>query len=171
MKFYTREVEITLTNESILFLIKQKDNSDENFEEVQLKNIKQYKILFVNRRFVDAIFYLKENKVLQYSFLKEIDDSSKIGGDTLIQNIQNLITNYNERNMALPKIQLLPSFYASASGLYSIFFLILLFAIAVTLHIIYSIKTLPISLFLGGVLILQLVLRRKNDLAFFKKNQ
>jgi len=171
MKFYTREVEITLNDESILFLIKQKDKSDENFEEIQLKNIKQYKVLFVNRRFVDTVFYLKGNKVLQYSFLKEIDNSNKIGGDTLIQNFQDLIKNYNERNITLPKIQLLPSFYASTFGFYSIFLLILLFTIAVILHIIYSIKTLPISLFLGGVIIMQLVLRRKNDLAFYKKNQ
>lgn len=166
IKYFTFEIEIITTDKSLSFSIKERHK---DFTDIQLSEIKQYKILFVNRRFADIIIYWDKNRKSEYSFLREKVDDNKISGNDLIEKIHCIILKHNSILDVNDKIELLPSFYASNFGVYTILFMIILFIIAVILHIIYSIKTLPFTLFFSAAIIIQLMLRRKTDLEFYKK--
>jgi hypothetical protein len=170
MSFYTYEIEIAISSKSLSFLINKSIGTVNDSLEIQFSEIKSYKILFVNKRFADIIIYWNENKKNEYSFLREKADENKIDADDLLNKIESAIVSYNNET-AGEKIKLLPSFYASNSGLFCIFFLIILFCIAIILHITYSVKTLPFSLFFGAALLFQLILRRKADIKFYRENK
>lgn len=166
IKSYSRQIKIVFENDRILILVK-KDDKEESFKEVKLQNIYAYKISFVNRRIAEIIFYSREEDRLEYSFLRENTNTNEINGDDFINIFQSFIRNNN----ALKNINLLPSFYASNNGLYCIIGLSILFLIAISLHFIYPIKPVSISLFFGLAIIIQLLIRRNTDMAYYKKNR
>ena len=171
MKRYTRKVLITLHGESISVEILKKTDSyeREGLFNCELNELWSYKIQFPNRRFAAIGFNLKPDRTVEYSFSKKQIDSEQTNTDALIESFHKLISDYNNRQPEDKKIPLLPSFYASKYGLYSIIGLIIFFCIAIVIHIIYNVKTLPISLFLGFAMIIQIALKRKTDMDFYKK--
>lgn len=169
--YYTFEIEVTINKESLDFKIKDKKNNQQyNSTNILFATIRQYEILFVNRRFADIIIYSEEDKKFTYSFLRKSELENQISADQLIKKIQESIIVYNT-GLTKKRINLKPSFYASKLGLYSILLLVILFITAIICHILYSLKTLPVSLFLGFMILIQLILRRKTDMDFYKENK
>jgi hypothetical protein len=171
MRRYTRKVLITLSGESFSVEVLKKTDSyeREGLFKYELNELGSYKIQFPNRRFAAVVFNLKPNRTVEYSFYKKKIDSEQSNTDDLIESFHKLISDYNNRQPEDKKIPLLPSFYASKYGLYSIIGLVIFFSIAIVIHIIYNVKTLPISLFLGFSMIIQIALKRKTDMDFYKK--
>jgi hypothetical protein len=171
MKRYTRKVLITLNGESFsIEVLKKMDSYErESLFNYELNELGSYKIQFPNRRFAAIVFNLKPNRTVEYSFSTKKIDSEQTNTDALIESFHKLISDYNNRQPEDKKIPLLPSFYASKYGLYCIIGLLILFSIAIVIHIIYNVKTFSVSLFFGFAMIIQIALKRKADTDFYRK--
>lgn len=170
MKKFTREVFIDLQEFCFSIVIK---DPFRNKEEISFKfnfdDIKAYIIQFPAGKFSNIILHLKNGKSVDYSFPVEKQNAEQVNTDELINIFQRAIKGYNNNKPVKERIVLLPSFIASSNGLMCIIFLVALLITAVFLHILYQTTTLPVTLFMGLALIVQLFIKRKADLDYYKK--
>jgi hypothetical protein len=144
-------------------------NEDEVYEQYYLNEIQAYNVQFPTRRFSSIAINLKNGKSIEFSFFTEKQGNEQNSGEEIINSIHLLIKKYNLSLSSAEKINFRRSFFASASGLTCIIAVSFLLLIAIILHIIIQVKTLPISLFFGIAILTQLVLKRKSDLEYFNK--
>ncbi len=143
-------------------------NKNEQTNVYDISDILSYQVIFPNRRFQEIVFNMKSGSHLRLSLLCEKNEKENIDTSEIIIGFHEFIKQYNAVEFS-EKITLLPSFYASKIGLFSIIFLFSLFIAAIILHIIYDVKTLPITLFLIFLLIIRIILKRKKELDFYNK--
>ena len=168
MKRFTREAFIDLQEFAFSITIKNQFN---NKEEASLKfncdEINTYNIQFPAGRFSTLILNLKNGKSVEYSFPTEKQNAEQINTEELINMFQGMIKNYNNNKPVKEQIVFAPSFMASSKGLICITLMVILLIVAVFIHILYQTKTLPVTLFLGFALIVQLFLKRRADLDYY----
>lgn len=112
-----------------------------------------FKFKFNNPKKISLVIYNK----------KQSEDQT----DTreLLESFQSMIKNYNKIVDEDKKIIFAQTFAESAYGLVSIYVLLALLIIIVYVHIIYNkLGMLPISLLLGGGVLLRLLAQRKSDI-------
>jgi hypothetical protein len=137
--------------------------------EFNLDGIKAYNVQFPNKKFSTITFDLKVGKSYKYSFYKEKQGDEEYSGEDVIRAIYLLIKRHNLIISGIEKIYFKPSFFASRAGLVSIILLFILAIVAIIFHLIYQIKTLPVSLFFGIALLAQVIVKRKTEIEYFKK--
>jgi hypothetical protein len=71
MKLFRREVFIDLQNRSVSMTIKKEGDENEMTSEYFFSEIRSYNIQIANRRFASIKLNFKNDKSLEYSFLKE----------------------------------------------------------------------------------------------------
>ena len=157
MKRFTREAFIDLQEFAFSITIKNQFN---NKEEASLKfncdEINTYNIQIPAGRFSTLILNLKNGKSVEYSFPTEKQNAEQINTEELINMFQGMVKNYNNNKPVKEQIVFAPSFMASSKGLICITLMVILLIVAVFIHILYQAKTLPVTLFLGFALIVQL---------------
>lgn len=171
MKRFTREAFIDFKEFGFSITINNKFNNKEeaplnlNFDEINT-----YRIEFpAAGKFSAVTFNLKNGKSVEYSFLTEKQNAEQVNTDELIDMFQGMIKNYNNNKPLKEQIIFAPSFMASSNGLICITLMIVLLISAVFMHILYQAKKLPVTLFLGFAVIVQLFLKRKADLDYYNK--
>lgn len=169
MKRFTRKIAIDLKEKLFCISVNITGEIPERYLEYYLKEVLDYSIQFPNRRFSSIKLNLKNGKSVEYSFLQQKQQEGQESTDEILKRIHLLIENYNQSKSGEEKILLKPSFFASKGGLFCIVGLCALFLIAICLHVLHQTKSLPIILFFGAALIIQLVLKRKSDINIYKK--
>src|SRR5207253_105458 len=147
----------------------KKPGDEQISNELSFDEIKSYRIQFVNRRFVEITFFLKSGGVMHHSFYRELNDASLTHGDAVMEIVNQKINQFNCSKTVVPKIVLVPSFYASWKGLVVVVFLILLLMAASILHVMHSPKVITVSFFLGAMLIINVLIRRNTDIKFYRQ--
>lgn len=163
---FTRETEVKLTPEYFDFGIIINGNKLE--KRIELAKLESYSIQFPNNKFTSIRFWLAGGEENEFSFFRKKKEGD---ADTteLIENFQALIHDYNNRLRLTKQIILRPSFYASNSGLYVIIGLSVFFLAGIFFAFFYSQKSMPITFVFSSILILQLILKRKKDLDYYKR--
>lgn len=168
MKYFTRKALINLDTDKISFyILKVKDDTEENFLNYSYSDIKSYNIQFPTSRFVWLILNLNSGSKKEFSFLRRPFNESQRETDKVIESIHVSFKHFNLEHET-KKIEFEPSFFGSKKGLYTIGFLALLLIFGIGLAISLN-KNVPLT-FLGSALIIaQLFTRRMADLTFYKK--
>lgn len=169
MKRFTRKISIRLQRNLFSVSITKVDEENKEYKEYPFSEISTYKVEFPNRKFSVIKFRLKQEKSIEYSFYKEKQSAEQTQMDDLLRSFQSAIKNYNDSVSSEMRIMLAPSFMASSYGLFCIILIASLLLVAVCIHILYQVKTLPITLFFGFTLLIQLTLRRRTDLEYYNK--
>jgi hypothetical protein len=159
----TRQATMDLSNDHFIV------DANGNNVYFNLRDLSFYKIKFPNRRFASIVLGLRSGKTIEYSFFRDKRTGDDIDTDTLLDSFHKMMVNYNSNIGQENKVLLRPSLYASPIGLYIISCMVLLLAVAVSLHIIHNQKAAPAMLILGFSAIIQLIAKRQSDLALFKK--
>lgn len=170
-KIFTRKVLITLNDDSFEIVVKKMESDEqEKYFMFHLDEIRSYQIQFPNWRFAVIVFNLKSKKTVDFSFLTKKIDTDQEDAILLIESFHKLITDYNKKQTEDERISFSPSFYASQFGLYSIIALTILCIMTVIFFVVSKgLKVLPITLLLEIGLIIQIIIRRKSDAAYYKK--
>jgi hypothetical protein len=167
-KKYSYRANFILEEQKFLVIV-HKNNSGITFNsEHNLRDIKSYSIQFPNRKLFAIKFNFKLGNFKEYSILKEIDNSENVE-QRLISAFHSMMQLYNKDMPDSDKIHFNPSFYASFYGLLCIVGFLLLFVILITLQIILKVRFFPITIFFGLILLLQIIIRRKSDIDYYKK--
>jgi len=162
---FTRETDIELNPDHFNFGIVNKDGKLE--KRIELAELESYSVQFPNNKFTSVRFWLRGGEANEFSFFREKKEGD-INTTELIENFRALIHDYNNRPGITEKIILRPSFYASNSGLYCIVGLSAFFLAGIILASFYSEKSMPVTFVFSLILIVQLILKRKKDLQYYK---
>ena len=155
---FRRDVVIDLKDYSFSITINKGGETNGYNIEIPLNEIKTYTIEFPNKNFTSIKFNFKGKKSLEYSFFRKKQKDEDIPTEKLIENFHLMLQSYN-KSQSGTEIILKPSFFATQFGLICIISLSCLFIIAICLHFLYHLKSLPITLFFGLMLIIQLILK------------
>lgn len=169
LRKFRRLVLIQLEKEWFSIIVKSESMEDENNYVFYLNDIKTYKVQFSNRKFVAMRIDLKSNRHFEYSFFRKKQERNQNAGEEIIESIHLLIKRYNLSSETKNKILFRHSFLSSKMGLFCIIGFSCLFALAIVMHIIYHIKSLPFTFIFGLSLLIQLIFKRNADLVFNKK--
>lgn len=163
MAKFKKEIIIHFQNKLFSIVI---NISDKTYS-IHCNEIMSYSIQSPNRRFTSIKLNFKNEKAIEYSFIK--DQRLQIPIDMILNQFHAMIQNYNQGISTKDKIVLKPSFFASKRGWLCICALCLSFFIAIYLHILFQVTSLPITLFFGFAIILQIVMRRNSETKIFEK--
>ncbi len=170
LKRFTRRVIVNFSNETFsVQIVKPNDSKIEIGDSYELNDLVSYGISFPNRKYVDLRLTLRDGKKIQYSFSTNQIDEDQTEPMVIMDKFHDLITIYNKNNSKDNQIECQPSFYATKSGLVTLICLAICFITAIIIHIIYDLKTFPVTLVVGFVLIFQVIMKRKIELAYFKR--
>lgn len=168
IKKFTSKVVFDFREKIFSISIINSSGKDEKCKEYYLDEILSFSIQHPNWRFSSIKLKFKNGKSVEYSFLQQKLANGQVTIE-ILKRFYSLIKNYNRSEYTINKILFKPSFFASQKGLFCIGGLCILFFIAVGLHILYQVKSLPFTLFFGFSLIMQLILKRKSDINIYKK--
>jgi hypothetical protein len=168
LKRFTRGIFIQLYPEYFTFEIIDK-NGSKIHTILRLNELRSYCIQFPNDKFNTIKFRFKDGKSFEYSFFQKKPRDADIDSLELIDIFQNSIKKYNNTTTNANKIIFQPSFYATNAGLFCIIGLSVSFIGAILLFSLYNAKSLPVTFVFSFILILQLTLKRKKDLDYYKK--
>jgi hypothetical protein len=158
---FRRKLSVEFTEQSFLFKIKKKETYTEyNFP---LKDILFWCPKVAGRKYAVIKFFLSNGNSAEFSFI--LDDETN--AEDIFNEFADYIVAYNK--VSEEKIYVRPSFFATNSGLLSIYGFIILFLITVIVHAIKQFKTFPITMFLGFMMIIQILIRRSAEIKFYKK--
>jgi hypothetical protein len=101
---------------------------------------------------------LKGGTKVKYLFYEQSDNEQNV-----LKNVRSFFSSYNHGKVMDQKISLLPGFYASTGGKYSIMGLTILIGITILFQIIYKPVTIPFSLITGIILFLRIKSQQKKD--------
>jgi hypothetical protein len=168
LKAFTRKIFIQL--EPAYITVEIINNREGQLQRrLDLKDLKSYCIQFPNDKFNSIRFSLRNGKSFEYSFFKQKQSDEDIDTAQLIDAIQHLITEYNNSTTETSRISLVPGFYATFAGLLCIVGLSVSFAVAMFLFSLQNARSLPVTFLFSFLLIVQLIIKRKRDLDYFKK--
>lgn len=167
----TKKVFIELQAEFFIVRILNTDGSKSEVK-TDLDNILSYSIQFPADNMSDIKFKLKNDEICYYSFFQRKKNSEDVDSEELINSFHSLIMNYNRKTLSGNKIVFLPSFYASFKGLIfisSLSGLLIITVVAVSLF--RGLSSVPFTFIFTLLIILQLGLRRKKEIEYFKQIQ
>ncbi len=166
-KRYSYNANFILDDQRFLVIV-HKNKSDITFNyEYNLNDIESYSIQFPTRKLFAIRLNFKNGNSKEYSIFKDIGDKNM--EKSLISAFHSMIQVYNNHISDSLKIHFCPSFYASFYGLLCIVAYFLLLVVLITLQIIFVLGFLPITIFFGSLLLLQIIIRRKSDIDYYNK--
>ena len=133
------------------------------------EEILAYNIQFPNDKFCAIKFSLWGGESFEYSLFQKKQNDEDVEGIELIDAFTSAIKNFNLHKPKADKIIFQPSFYATKIGLACIVILSIFFIFAIILFSLYNEKSLPLTFVFSFILILQLVLKRKKELGYYKQ--
>lgn len=136
---------------------------------LHLKDIKSYTIQFPNDNFRSLRLDFYDHRKIEYTFFEKQKFEGDIDSTELIKSFHLLVQQYNLSNVAHSKIIYKPNFYATRLGLYVIIFLCVLLLFSIFLYSVHFKKNIPITFLFSFILIVQLVMKRKKGLEYFRK--
>jgi len=136
--------------------------------EINLEEVKSYSVQVPNDRFSSIKFNLRNGRSVEYSFFQKKQADDNITAEDLIGVFNQLIKTYNIASNK-NKIELRPSFYATKAGLYCIVGLCVFLAVGIILASFVKGNALPLSFLFAAILIIQLMMKRKSELDYYKK--
>lgn len=166
LKRFTKKTVINLSDDRFIITIINSDRNEIQ-KEFKLKEILCYSIQFPNDNYRSIKFYLRDGKTFEYSFFEKPRNEKEVGAERIMDSYNLLIKNYNKASDA-NQIQFKPSFYATNIGLLCIIGLSALFFLAIAITMLKNEKAIPVTLFFGFILIIQLILKRKKELNYYK---
>jgi len=163
-KKYYEKIEIKLDYDSWSFFICKKEIQ----KEYKLDSIKSYWIAESSSgNSYGLAFKPKSNhsKRIYFAFSDKKQSEDQTDAGELLESFQSMIKKYNRIVDKNKQIVFTQTFAESIYGLLSIYVLAALLIIVVYIHIIYNkLGMLPISLLLGGGVLLRLIAQRKSDI-------
>ena len=166
LKKFTKKTVINLFDDSFVITIINSDGNEIQKEFI-LKEINSYSIQFPNDNYRSIKFNLRSGKTFEYSFFQKPRNEKETPAEKIIDSYNLLIKDYNKVNNA-NQIQFKPSFYATSSGLLCIIGLSALFILATIVVMFKNEKVVPVTLFFGFILIIQLIMKRRKELIYYK---
>jgi hypothetical protein len=166
IKFFTKKLDITLSENSFTIDTIQHELIISTYQ-INLSDILFYTIQYPNDRFCSIKFELSSGAELEYSFFQKKQISEEIDGINIIEKFVELISNYNSHSN-VHKIALKPSFYASSKGKWLIRTLSVILIFCILFASSFNAKTIPFTFFFSAILIMQMILKRKKDIALYK---
>ena len=161
MEYFTRRILVQLGDDYISVSIrKSKDDEEEHFKQYALDDISWYKIQFPTSRFISLIIKLNSGRSYEFTFRNETLSTRQSDTDNLIEAIHK---HFGQHNVGFA-----PSFFASKKGLYIIISFAVVLCVPIAIAV-YLNKNLPATIFASIVILLQLILRRVNDLNVYNK--
>ena len=162
-KLFTRRAEVIFCKGSftVKFYNRKTDELERKDENIfdEIKSFKAINSTKDDSSFLKLVF--KNEKSVVYTFLEQQSDGDKMTNIIELVNIR--IRAFNAEESESFKIALSPNLFASKAGTYYIAVLTALLTIVFTLQIVYKPKTIPITLFAGAFLYLQIIAQRKRD--------
>jgi hypothetical protein len=166
---FTRKIIFGIDRQQVKTTITDSDGKEEKGE-INLEEVESYSVQIPNDRFTSIKFNLRNGGSVEYSFFQKKQANDSITAEDLIDFFNQLIKAYNSASNK-NKIELRPSFYATKAGLYCIVGLCVLLGVGLFLASFVKGKALPLSFLFAVILILQLMLKRKSELDYYKKMQ
>lgn len=168
-KKYVEKIEIKLDYDLWSFIISKKGIE----EDYKLNDIKSYWIAESSNGYSSGVaFKLKSNnpKKIYFAIFNKKLSEGQTDTEEILESIQSMIKNYNKRVGTNEQITFTRTFAESVYGLVFIYVLVALLIVAVFLHIIYNkLGMLPISLLIGGGVLLRIITSRQQDIKRRKK--
>jgi len=165
---FTRKVIIVFSGDSfsIGHLSKETDEIEKK-DENRYEEIKSFRALNSSK---DDSSFLRVNfrnwNTAKYSFLGQ---GEGVGQVDITEKVFDGVISYNASHNEADRIVLMPNFFATKAGKYSIIILTTLLIAAIVVQIIFKPQTIPFSLFGGFVLYLLIIAQRKKDVEQLKK--
>jgi hypothetical protein len=167
-KFFEKKMEIIFHNDYVnfqLFNLKtgiQEDQNDFKYNEIESCGL----VVTESISSTLSLNFCNGDKVL-YTFIETNSNTHSEGsiGEIIYKLMSSYSTTLNGKN----KIAFKPSFYATQTGKICIIGLTILLIFAIIFHLIYALKSLPFTLFIGLALFFQIIARRKKDIALYEK--
>jgi len=167
MKLFIKEALIGIHVDSIILTIFDRKETMHKTT-INFNDVVAYSIQLPTLKTADIKFYLKNGKSLSYSFSTAKKNAHYADGKEVITIFQESINKFNRLAPGDRRIFLRPSFYASTKGLTVIVILsILLIAAVLIVSSIKGISSLPLSFLFTGLIIFQLLIKRKRELNYF----
>lgn len=171
LKLFTKKVFIDLYSDHFIVRILNRDGSEAE-SEINLIDILSYSIQFPTDSISDIKFKLRNGAALYYSFSKIKQTAEDTDSEELINSFHSLINNYNRRASSENKIVLLPSFYASITGLVVIGLLSALLILTIIIVSLFKgASSLPFTFVFTVLIIFQLIVKRKKELDYYKRTR
>ncbi len=160
MNVFSKKAIIELTNEYFkISIINKKTEGLEKEYVYRYSDIKSFQM--AQSEFNDSSYLkliLKNREKAKFSFFKQLNDEHNV-----LKNIKSFFALYNENKNLDERITLLPNFYATKAGGYSVIGLGAFICIAIVLQLIYKPQTIPFSLLTGIFLYLRIKNLQKSD--------
>ena len=159
---FTKKIAFTFYDDYFITVV---DDKIENT--VSLNRIKSYCLQLPNERYNSIKLRTKDDKAIEYSFFQRKQNNEDTDADELIRQFRLLINDFNKKS-STDRIELRPSFFASKQGQYTIVALVGLLIFGMILWAFFSEKSLPFTFVFSVLLIIQMMVRRKRELDYYK---
>jgi hypothetical protein len=127
--------------------------------------IKAYQLIESEYKDFSSIkLILKNGRKVKYLFFKQLNDESNI-----IKNVWEFFQDYNKERSENERITLLPNFYNTKAGNYTIIGLGVLIVISIALQVVYKPQTIPFSLITGIALYLKIKAQQKSGKELYER--
>jgi hypothetical protein len=164
-KLAVRSFQIKIDESSISF-IKNPANVPYIIQ-VSIKDILWYSMEIINPKFYDLKVKLTSGKKLSFSFPQDLSEPADNDSLEILEVINAKIAEFNKQN-ELNMIELKPAFAASFAG--KVVLLVLIFLTVFTyIFVVNTVKSSFLGLFFAVSAIIQLYIRRKNNIDFYNK--
>jgi glutaredoxin 2 len=169
LNLFTKKVLVELYSDHFIVRHFNRDGSQTEIETC-LNDILSYSVQFPTDKISDIKFKLKNGMAIYYSFFHK-KTAQHTDNEELINSFHSVIKKYNQQAPTVNKIVFLPSFYASTSGLVVISLLSSLLIIAIIIVALFKgVSSLPFTFIFTVVIIFHLIVKRKTELGYYKKN-
>ncbi len=163
---FSKKANIKLTNTLLKIDILNKSTYDlEEQHEYFFCNIKSFQIgesEANNSSYIKLV--LDKGEKVKYSFFDQTNNEENV-----LKNVQLFFADYNKGKNVDQKINILPTFYTTKEGKYSIIGLTILLGIVLILQIIFKPQTIPLSFITSLVMYLKIKSQQKSDISIQKK--
>jgi hypothetical protein len=165
-KLYVRKLKIDIGEETICFCINYAKRLDEI--RVSFAEIESYSMDIINPKFYELRLKLKTGKKISISLPQVKSVQSNDDSLEVLETINSKIGEFNKQNESDPII-LRPTFYARFAGKVVIITLSILAIFTLIFNLYYTIKASFFGLLFAVIVIVQLYIRRQNNIDFYYK--
>lgn len=167
-KFFIFQGHLKISSDGFLVEL-QKPNVVEEIN-LAFKDIQKYTISFPSSEFYVIKFILTDDRKIKFSFIDFAKVDNITSSSEIISLLNKSIKDYNHASGG-KRIVYKFSFIASKRGLIALSAMVVLLAIAISLHIITKqYQTIPVSLICGFLLLMRSSSQRKIDLNYYDEN-
>ena len=158
--YSSRKITIKLSNHNIIFVILNRTKKDKDYvERYDISDIESYQIGFPSYLFISLSFNLKSGKRKEFSFLCDNKNENEVDLKTKIETIHSAFK--------LNKLNIVPTFWASKKGLYTMISFIILLIISIVI-VFYFQGNLPVTIFGSLAILMQLLSKRYTERVYYE---